>query len=45
MHTPGPAAPAGKGTIAVIDVATRAIVHVIDVGHYATGIGTRTPRP
>jgi YVTN family beta-propeller protein len=45
MHAAGPAAPAGKGTIVVIDVATRTIVQVIEVGHNASGIGTRTPRP
>jgi YVTN family beta-propeller protein len=45
MHAPGPAQPAGKGSVVVIDVATRAIVHVIEVGHNASGIGTRTPRP
>ena len=40
-----PATPAGKGTVVVIDVATRTIAHVIEVGNNASGIGTRTPRP
>jgi YVTN family beta-propeller protein len=43
-HPAGPSTPAGKGTVTVIDVGTRAIVHVIEVGHNASGIGTRTPR-
>lgn len=37
-----PATPAGAGTIVVIDTATREIVSVIEVGHNAAGIGTRT---
>ncbi|MEX1182826.1 MAG: YncE family protein [Gemmatimonadota bacterium] len=40
-----PAAPAGNGTIVVIDTATREIIEVIEVGHNAAGIGTRTPVP
>jgi YVTN family beta-propeller protein len=38
-----PAAPAGRGTVVVIDTATREIVEVIEVGHNASGLGTRTP--
>lgn len=37
-----PATPAGTGTVVVIDTATREIVSVIEVGHNAAGIGTRT---
>jgi YVTN family beta-propeller protein len=38
-HAPStPAAPAGKGTLVVIDVAAQAIAHVIEVGHNASGI-------
>lgn len=44
MHAPS-AAPAGAGTIVVIDTATRRIIEVIEVGHNATGLGTRTPAP
>jgi YVTN family beta-propeller protein len=43
MHA-APGAPAGPGTIVVIDTATRQIVEVIEVGHNASGIATRTPR-
>lgn len=39
-----PAAPAGRGTVVVIDTATRDIVSVIEVGRNASGIGTRTAR-
>lgn len=42
MHAAA-AAPAGAGTVVVIDTATRRIIEVIEVGHNATGIGTRTP--
>jgi YVTN family beta-propeller protein len=45
MHAAMPATPAGKGTVVVIDTSTRSIVRVIDVGHNASGMGTRTPRP
>jgi YVTN family beta-propeller protein len=45
MHAPTAATPAGKGTVIVIDTATRSIVRVIEVGHKASGMGTRTPRP
>lgn len=38
------AAPAGRGTVVVIDTATREIVSVIEVGRNASGIGTRTVR-
>jgi YVTN family beta-propeller protein len=37
-----PATPAGPGNVIVIDTATRDIVAVIEVGHNASGIGTRT---
>ena len=37
-----PATPAGVGTVVVIDTNTREIVDVIEVGHNAAGIGTRT---
>jgi YVTN family beta-propeller protein len=37
-----PATAAGNGTVVVIDTATREIVGVIEVGHNASGIGTRT---
>jgi YVTN family beta-propeller protein len=37
-----PAKPAGTGTVVVIDTASREIVSVIEVGHNAAGIGTRT---
>jgi hypothetical protein len=37
-----PATAAGNGTVVVIDTATREIVSVIEVGHNASGIGTRT---
>ena len=37
------AATPGRGTIVVIDTATRDIVSVIEVGRNASGIGTRTP--
>jgi YVTN family beta-propeller protein len=40
-----PATPAGLGTVVVIDTASREIVDVIEVGHNATGMATRTPRP
>jgi YVTN family beta-propeller protein len=40
-----PAAAAGNGTVVVIDTATREIVNVIQVGHNAAGIGTRTFLP
>ncbi|HEX6132806.1 MAG TPA: beta-propeller fold lactonase family protein [Longimicrobiales bacterium] len=40
-----PAQPAGNGTVVVIDTAAREIVSVIEVGHNASGIGTRTWRP
>lgn len=33
----------GRGTVVVIDTATRDIVSVIEVGRNASGIGTRTP--
>jgi YVTN family beta-propeller protein len=39
-----PVAPAGRGTVVVIDTVTREIVDVIEVGHNASGIATRTPR-
>jgi YVTN family beta-propeller protein len=44
MHA-APATAAGRGTVVVIDTATRAIIAVIEVGHNASGIATRTPRP
>jgi YVTN family beta-propeller protein len=48
-HQPGQpmpaAAPAGRGTVVVIDTRTRAIAQVIEVGNNATGIGTRTLAP
>lgn len=44
MHA-APATAAGRGTVVVIDTATRAIIEVIEVGHNATGIATRTSRP
>ncbi|CAN5741404.1 YncE family protein [soil metagenome] len=44
MHAAA-AAPAGAGTVVVIDTATRRIIDVIEVGHNATGIGTRTLTP
>lgn len=37
-----PTTPAGNGTIVVIDTATRQIADVIEVGHNASGIATRT---
>ena len=37
------AATPGRGTVVVIDTATRDIVSVIEVGRNASGIGTRTP--
>jgi YVTN family beta-propeller protein len=37
-----PATAAGNGTVVVIDTATREIVSVIEVGHNASGVGTRT---
>jgi YVTN family beta-propeller protein len=40
-----PTTPAGRGTIVVIDTARREIVEVIEVGHNASGIATRTVRP
>jgi len=40
-----PSAAAGLGTIVVLDTRTQAIVSVIEVGHNASGIGTRTRRP
>jgi YVTN family beta-propeller protein len=40
-----PATPAGNGTVVVIDTSTRQIVNVIEVGHNASGIATRTVRP
>lgn len=33
------------GTVVVIDRASREVLRVIEVGHYASGISTRTPRP
>ena len=47
MHggTPGAApAPAGPGTIVVIDAQTRKLAKVIEVGRNASGIGVRTVR-
>ncbi|HEX6309418.1 MAG TPA: YncE family protein [Longimicrobiales bacterium] len=44
-HAPAaPAQPAGRGTVVVIDTATREIATVIEVGHNASGIGTRAWR-
>jgi YVTN family beta-propeller protein len=43
--TPAPAAAAaGPGTVVVIDTRTQSIAGVIEVGHNASGIGTRTRR-
>jgi DNA-binding beta-propeller fold protein YncE len=43
MHA-GTGAPAGAGTIVVIDAATRKISKVIEVGHNASGIAVRTTK-
>ncbi len=48
---PGAESPAGDaegvfpGTVVVIDASEREILKVLEVGHYASGMSTRTPRP